>query len=94
MPKIHLSGPGPQATVKRRLGKTNIGLYCDSCGEFFALAVSETGADPSVELTADELLEFECPLCHHQQHRQVTEIGQIHLTEATKRKPPPRSDLH
>ena len=63
-------------TVKREIGKFNIGLYCTSCSEFFALAVvddARKGELIPIKSVGTPL--FECPFCHHQQRRQVSEIA-------------------
>jgi hypothetical protein len=97
--RLHISAEGnkPNATVKRQLGKLNIGLYCTKCGEFFALAVSEPKDDPKmeqVEIISDGQPLYECPFCHHQQRRQVSEIAKLRLTENNKQKPPPSKAAH
>lgn len=86
--RIHVSADGdkPNPGVKRQVGKTNIGLYCVACGEFFALAVAPAKA-PAVEIISDGDPLFECPFCHRLQRRQVSEIATILLTEAAKRRP-------
>ena len=69
-------------TVKREIGKFNIGLYCTSCSEFFALAVvddARKGELIPIKSVGTPL--FECPFCHHQQRRQVSEIARLHLTQ-------------
>lgn len=90
MPRVHISAEGntPHPSVKRRHGRTNLGLYCLHCGEFFALAVHDRELGVvQLEFISDGEPLFECPLCHQQQRRQVSEIAEIVLTEATKRRP-------
>jgi len=100
-PKLHISAAGdkPFAGAKRQIGKLNAGLYCTKCGEFFALAVVKPGREAvmaAIEFTCDDDDDplFECPFCHHQQRRPVTEIVRLQLTEATKRKRPPQTRVH
>ena len=94
--KINISADGtkPHATQKRRLGKRNIGLYCEACSEFFAVAVLPDGPTPPFEIVSDGIPLFECPMCRHQQRRQTSEIEQIVLTESNKRRPKPPSSLN
>jgi hypothetical protein len=81
----------PHATVKRQIGKLNIGFYCEKCSEFFALMVVERRHEHvPVEFVADAPQPFECPFCHHHQMREVSEFLRVHLTEGNKRKPPTR----
>lgn len=93
--KVHISADGEQAHrgVKRQLGKTNIGLYCVKCDEFFALAVHNR-APGKVEFISDGHPLFECPMCGHRQRRQVSEIAEILLTEKSKQKPSGPAGLH
>lgn len=91
---IHLSAEGdkPHKTVKRQVGKYNAGLYCVQCGEFFAAAVSDR--KPDITFISDGEKLFECPFCHHQQRRQVSEIAFFLLTEGLLRRPPRPAGLH
>lgn len=94
---ISAQGETPYATVKRRLGRINAGLYCTKCTEFFALFVvpdGQEGMKDWVSFQSDGLPLFECPLCGHKQRRAPTEIGYIQLTEKTKRRPAPPSEAH
>ncbi|MCJ2084619.1 hypothetical protein MKK88_01230 [Methylobacterium sp. E-005] len=87
--RIHVTtAPGfPLATVKRELNKTNVGLYCQHCGEFFAFAVEEPSA-VALEFTADAPLLVQCPFCKQQDHRNAGEILRFPLTEGKKRRKP------
>jgi len=76
----------PCSTVKRRHGKTNIGLYCDHCSEFFALAVIDRPPPEPIEHVSNGLVLFECPMCDQRQKRDASEIVQIVLTDKNKRK--------
>ncbi|MCB1394158.1 hypothetical protein, partial [Nitrobacter sp.] len=91
MVKTIVIAPGdiPNATVKRRVGKHNAGLYCKECAEFFAVAVYPDGADPDeVRFESSGLLAFACPFCEAFQKREASEIGTLLLTEGRKRRPP------
>jgi hypothetical protein len=94
--RIHISSEGekPNETVKRQIGKYNWGLYCTKCDEFFAVAVADKLPSEPIEFISDGEPLFECPFCHHQQRRQVSEIAQLLLTEAAKRRPPVPPDAH
>jgi hypothetical protein len=96
MPKtilnISAEGTTPYQTVKRQLGRLNQGLYCTNCNEFFAFAVIAESKEKIVdylELKSDGKPLFECPFCHHQERREVSEIGYVQLSEGNKQKPPP-----
>ncbi len=91
MIKLHIASTDkPYETVKRRLGITNVGLYCDNCGEFFAIAIFPPDRpEPGIEFISDGLVLFDCPFCNQQQSRQVSDILQIVLTESNRRKPKP-----
>jgi hypothetical protein len=89
------SGDTPNALVKRQLGKTNIGLYCNSCAEFFAAIVLEDGQDPNqLEFKSDGPIAFQCPFCQTLQKRDVSEMGAVRITEGNKRRPLPPKDAH
>lgn len=92
--KIHLASEQdePHATVKRKLGALNVGLYCTHCAEFFALAVIDDGVP--IEVVSEGPIPFRCPMCGHLQRRDATEIAQIVLTESNKRRPPPPKGAH
>ena len=93
--QIHLeSQDAPYATVKRKLGVQNAGMYCTNCSEFFAVAVSPPGVIKDAEFVSDGPLRFVCPLCETLQSRDPTEIFSLVLTEATKRRPPIPKTAH
>lgn len=96
MPIIHIaSGDTPNKTVKRQLRKTNFGLWCIKCDEFFAVAVheNEPNAIP-IKFESDGPVMFKCPFCSALQKREVSEIIELKLTEALKRRPPRPSAAH
>jgi hypothetical protein len=88
MPKLHIASTDkPYETVKRRLGITNAGLYCDKCGEFFAIAIFPPERPKvEIEFVSDGPVLFDCPLCHGRQSRQAAEIVQLVLKESNRRK--------
>jgi hypothetical protein len=92
--RIHISAEGetPCASVRRRVGKYNAGLYCVECSEIFAIAVADRQGD--IEFISDGEPLFECPFCHQQQRRQPSEIAWFLLTEGRLRKPPARPGLN
>jgi hypothetical protein len=96
MPIIHLaSSDTPLETVKRQLRKTNFGLWCIKCEEFFAVAVHE--GEPNAIQTkfeSDGPIMFKCPFCSALQKREASEIIELKLTEALKRKPPRPATAH
>jgi hypothetical protein len=96
MARMHISAQGdkPNATQKRQIGKYNWGFYCTKCNEFFAFAVADNPPAEPIEFISDGEPLWECPLCHHPQRRQVSEIASLYLTEATKRKPPIPPGVH
>lgn len=85
--RIHLTtAPGmPLPTLKRKLGVSNVGLYCDACGEFFAFGV-EIPDDQIVEFIADGPILTKCPFCEVERDRRVADITRLVLTEGTKRR--------
>jgi len=84
--RLHLTTDDtPLATVPRAVGKTNIGLYCNQCGEFISFAVEPYGAPP-IEFVADKPLLIRCPFCSHTEDRHVAEIRRMPLTEANKQR--------
>jgi ribosomal protein L44E len=93
MPVIHIAaGDYTHALVKRQIGKTNIGFYCDKCGEFIAMAVSKPKDDHKineVQFACDGPLQISCPFCQHPQKHVVSEFRTLRLTEGNKRRPPP-----
>ncbi len=94
---ISSEGTKPYQNQKRQLGKINFGLYCINCNEFFAQMVVEPKDEEKailLEFKSDGEPLFECPFCHTQQRRQVSEIAQIRLTERSKRKPPAPTHYH
>jgi hypothetical protein len=94
---ISAEGTTPYQTVKRQLGSLNQGLYCTVCSEFFSLSVIEKGKEQIaeiVELKSDGKPLYECPFCHAQQRRDVSEIGYVQLTERNKKRPPPPRSAH
>ena len=101
MPKARLhiatAGDKPNEGVKRQIGKLNFGLYCVKCSEFFALLVvvpKDESKMEHIEIISDGDPLFECPFCHQQQRRQVSEIARIRLTENNKRKSPAPKSGH
>jgi hypothetical protein len=77
----------PHPGIKPQLGKTNVGLYCEACDVFITLSISATPPGKSgINFTAREPQPFECPTCHHLQRREVSEIQEIRLTAATRRR--------
>lgn len=90
MPIIHLEySDVPFKTEKRQLGKTNFGLWCTKCEEFFAVAVHER--EPNAIPTKFESngpVTFKCQFCSELQKREASEIIELKLTEALKRRPP------
>lgn len=90
MPKIHVDATSdrPHKSVERQFGKYNLGLYCNACDEFFAMAVYDRPMVPSVEVISNGEPMFECPHCHHKERRQVSEVAEIVLGDVNKRRPP------
>jgi hypothetical protein len=78
----------PYAAVKREIGKYNVGLYCSQCSEFFALMVLDLDPPMRVEVVSEGPVLFECPLCHHSQLRETSEVIELVLTKKNKRKNP------
>jgi hypothetical protein len=90
MPVIHLEPTDkPYKTVERELGKTNFGLWCVKCDEFFAIGigVGEVGAH-QIKFESNGPIIFKCPFCSAVQKREVSEIAELKLTEGLKRRPP------
>ncbi len=85
---LFTTGDVPVGTVKRKIGATNVGLYCSNCAEFFAFAVLPDGSTPLIELTADEPIRVQCPFCQHQEHRPISEVRSFRLTEGAKQRGP------
>ncbi|GJE55967.1 hypothetical protein EKPJFOCH_2464 [Methylobacterium thuringiense] len=85
--RLHLAtAPGmPLPTLKRRLGVTNVGLYCNACGEFYAFGV-EVPDDQEIEFTADGPVLTRCPFCETEEDRRVGEIERLVLTEGKKKR--------
>lgn len=85
--RIHLgTSPGsPLPNLKRKLGVTNVGLYCNSCGEFFAFGV-DVPDTYDIQFTADAPLLVRCPFCEAEEPRSVDAIERLVLTEGRKRR--------
>ena len=85
--RVHLvTEPGkPLPTLKRKLGATNIGLYCNACGEFYAFG-TDVPDENQVEFTADGPVLTKCPFCGVEAERRVAEIERLVLTEGTKKR--------
>jgi hypothetical protein len=101
MSKIYIELQGdnkkPHATVKRQIGRFNFGLYCTKCAEFFAVAVvtpKDEAKMQNIEFKSAGAPLFQCPFCHHQQRRAVSEIALLRLHERNKKRPPPPPDAH
>ena len=94
--RIHIaSNAGVYPTVPRRLGKVNLGLWCDICHEFFAVAVVENpAATGPIEITSDGPVRFQCPFCAAPQSREPSEMIELKLTESLKHRPPRPSGSH
>lgn len=97
MPDTIKVAAGVYQAEKRKLGRLNIGFYCNKCDEFFAVAVAPEGGEATASETIVELdpgTEFECPMCHDVQERQSSEIARIVLTPNNKCRPPPPRNAH
>jgi hypothetical protein len=83
--KFHLlSDPShPVATVKRQLGRINVGLYCNGCAEFFSIALLPASIAEALARTIEYVSKgpvyCRCPLCGRDQDRQVSEITTVVL---------------
>lgn len=90
--RIHLgTSPGsPLPTLKRKLGVTNVGMYCHPCGEFFAFGI-EVPDTYDIDFTADAPLLVRCPFCEAEEDRPVGDIQRLLLTEGRKRRAPARA---
>lgn len=87
------SNDTPNATVKRELHRRNFGLWCNNsdCKQFFAVAIEPKDAQQRLDIkfVSDGPVAFESPFCKTFQKRAASEIADIILTEALKRRPPP-----
>lgn len=75
----------PLPTLKRKLGATNIGLYCNACAEFFAFGL-DIPDENEIEFTSDGPVLTRCPFCGAEEERRVAEIERLVLTEGLKRR--------
>jgi hypothetical protein len=84
---VHISAfIEPLASVKRRHGAMNVGIYC-RCGEFISLSAAKPGQPAvDVEFTAVRPVLIACPFCKTEEHRHVEEIQQVLLTKQNKRR--------
>lgn len=77
----------PHETVKRKLGALNVGLYCEHCGEFFALAVLHPQQESQdIGYGSDGPVLFRCPMCEQNQFREASQIQTVRLSESNKRR--------
>lgn len=83
----------PLRTVERKIGATNVGLYCSACSEFIALAVEPEGSTQTIEVTAYGPIRIECPYCQHQQYRHVANVRHLRLTAASTRRWPAKRQI-
>lgn len=80
-----MTAPGsPLPTLKRKLGVTNVGMYCNACSEFFAFGI-EVPDTSEFAFTADGPLLVRCPFCEAEENREVGDIQRFVLTEGRKR---------
>jgi hypothetical protein len=92
VPNVRLSSSEgwPHATSGPQLGKTNLGLYCDACGEFITLMVLATPPGQSeITVVAEEPQPFECHSCGHPQRRDVSDLIEVKINAANRYKPLP-----
>jgi hypothetical protein len=90
VPYVRLSSSEgwPHATSGPQLGKTNVGLYCEACGEFITLMVLSTPPGQSgIAVVAEEPQPFECHSCGHLQRRDVSDLIEVKINAANRRKP-------
>lgn len=87
-------GDVPLTTAKRKLLRTNHGLYCsnEQCREFIAFAVDEEqrGRPLVIEVRSDPPdtpILVECPFCQERQGRMPLDFESRRLTEPTKQRP-------
>lgn len=84
---IHITAfDEPMASVKRRPGAFNVGIYC-RCGEFVAFSAAKPGQEAvEVEFAATQPILVICPFCKMVEHRRVEELHQLLLTRKNKRR--------
>jgi RNase P subunit RPR2 len=85
----------PHASVPRQMGKVNLGVYCETCEEFFALAVTDQPMfSKGVKIVAAGPVLLKCTECGHEQRRNVSDIVELTLRQTNRRKAPRPPHTH